>query len=75
MKPGIVLMAELRGAIAERLLEIQTRYDPRMVAELPPHVTINEEFTVCVMSRFCQLQRHQARLGHRVGRLLTRRSH
>jgi 2'-5' RNA ligase len=41
MKPGIVLMAELRGAIAERLLEIQTRYDPRMVAELPPHVTIS----------------------------------
>jgi 2'-5' RNA ligase len=41
MKPGIVLMSELRGVIAERLLEIQQRYDPRMVAELPPHVTIS----------------------------------
>jgi 2'-5' RNA ligase len=40
MKPGIITMTELRGAIAERLREIQRRYDPRMVAELPPHVTI-----------------------------------
>lgn len=40
MKPGIVMMAELHGAIAERLREIQQRYDPRMAAELPPHITI-----------------------------------
>ena len=40
MKPGIIVMSELRGDVAERLLEIQRRYDPRMVAELPPHITI-----------------------------------
>jgi 2'-5' RNA ligase len=40
MKPGIIVMSELRGSIAERLLDIQRQYDPRMVAELPPHITI-----------------------------------
>jgi 2'-5' RNA ligase len=41
VKPGIITMAELHGAIADRLLAIQARYDPRMVAELPPHITIS----------------------------------
>jgi len=41
MKPGVITMTELHGALAERLLEIQQRYDPRMVAELPPHITIS----------------------------------
>lgn len=40
MKPGIIVMSELRGALAERVREIQQRYDPRMAAELPPHITI-----------------------------------
>ena len=40
MKPGIIVMSELRGPLAERLREIQRRFDPRMAAELPPHVTI-----------------------------------
>jgi 2'-5' RNA ligase len=40
MKPGIIVMSELRGELADRILEIQRRYDPRMAAELPPHVTI-----------------------------------
>ncbi|MGE5102588.1 MAG: 2'-5' RNA ligase family protein [Deltaproteobacteria bacterium] len=40
MKPGIVMMAELHGVIADRVREIQQRYDPRMAAELPPHITI-----------------------------------
>jgi 2'-5' RNA ligase len=40
LKAGIVVMSELRGELAARLLEIQQRYDPRMAAELPPHVTI-----------------------------------
>src|SRR5262249_19510373 len=40
LKPGVIVMSELRGPIAERLLEVQRRYDPRMAAELPPHVTI-----------------------------------
>ena len=40
MKSGIIVMAELRGPVAERLRIIQRRFDPRMAAELPPHVTI-----------------------------------
>ncbi len=41
MKSGIVLLAELTGPVAERILEIQKRFDPRMAAELPPHVTLS----------------------------------
>jgi 2'-5' RNA ligase len=41
MKPGIVLLAELSGPVADRILEIQKRFDPRMAAELPPHVTLS----------------------------------
>lgn len=40
MKPGIVVMAELHGELAARIAEIQRRYDPRMAAELPPHITL-----------------------------------
>lgn len=40
MKPGIVIIAELTGPVAERIHEIQVEFDPRMAAELPPHVTI-----------------------------------
>src|SRR4051812_19327818 len=40
MKPGIIVMSELDGPLAERVREIQRRFDPRMAAELPPHVTI-----------------------------------
>lgn len=40
MKPGIVVMSELHGPIADRLRDIQRRADPRMLAELPPHITI-----------------------------------
>src|SRR3954471_2013348 len=40
VKPGIIVMSELHGAIAARLHDIQMEYDPRMAAELPPHVTI-----------------------------------
>jgi 2'-5' RNA ligase len=40
MKPGIIVMSELRGPIADWLLSIQRQYDPRLAAELPPHVTI-----------------------------------
>lgn len=40
MKSGIIVMSELRGPVAERLRRIQQQYDPRMAAELPPHVTI-----------------------------------
>jgi 2'-5' RNA ligase len=40
VKSGIVLLAELSGPVADRIHEIQKRYDPRMAAELPPHVTL-----------------------------------
>ena len=40
MKPGIIVMSELHGPLADRIREIQRRFDPRMVAELPPHITI-----------------------------------
>jgi 2'-5' RNA ligase len=40
MKPGIIVMSELHGEIADRVRELQRRFDPRMAAELPPHITI-----------------------------------
>jgi 2'-5' RNA ligase len=40
MKPGVIVMSELRGDIANWLTTIQRQYDPRLAAELPPHVTI-----------------------------------
>lgn len=40
MKPGIIVMAELHGELADRVRDIQRPFDPRMVAELPPHITI-----------------------------------
>lgn len=40
MKAGIVLLAELTGPVADRIREIQKRFDPRMAAELPPHITL-----------------------------------
>jgi 2'-5' RNA ligase len=40
VKPGVIVMSELHGPIVEWLHEIQQRYDPRMAAELPPHITI-----------------------------------
>lgn len=40
MKAGIIVMSELTGAIADRIRSIQERYDPRLAAELPPHITL-----------------------------------
>jgi 2'-5' RNA ligase len=40
VKPGIIVMSELEGDIAARVLDVQRRFDPRVAAELPPHVTI-----------------------------------
>lgn len=40
MKPGIVIVAELTGALATRVHAVQERFDPRMAAELPPHLTL-----------------------------------
>jgi 2'-5' RNA ligase len=40
MKPGIVIVSPIGGDIGDRIREMQSRYDPRMAAELPPHITI-----------------------------------
>ena len=40
VKPSIVVIAALSGPAVERIHEIQQRFDPRMAAELPPHVTL-----------------------------------
>ena len=39
MKPGIVILAEARGELKARLLEIQRQFDPKL-AKTTPHVTI-----------------------------------
>jgi len=40
MKPSIVVIASLTGPVAEQIHELQRRFDPRMAAELPPHITL-----------------------------------
>src|SRR4051812_43711064 len=40
MKPGVIIMSELPPPFADRIRDVQLRFDPRMAAELPPHVTI-----------------------------------
>jgi 2'-5' RNA ligase len=40
VKPGVVVMSRLTGELADRVHAVQKRFDPRMAAELPPHVTI-----------------------------------
>jgi 2'-5' RNA ligase len=40
VKAGIVIVATLAGPVAERIHEIQERFDARMAAELPPHLTL-----------------------------------
>src|ERR1019366_3400036 len=37
---GIFVIAELDGAIAERIHALQERFDPKLAAGLPPHVTL-----------------------------------
>jgi 2'-5' RNA ligase len=39
-KTGIFIIAELRGAVADRVREIQERYDPKLARQSPPHVTL-----------------------------------
>jgi 2'-5' RNA ligase len=40
LKAGILILSELHGPIRERILEIQRKFDPRLAADLPPHVTL-----------------------------------
>ncbi|MBI3504498.1 MAG: 2'-5' RNA ligase family protein [Proteobacteria bacterium] len=37
---GIFIVAELEGPIAARIHALQERFDPKLAAELPPHVTV-----------------------------------
>ena len=40
MKPGIVILSELHGHLREKILEIQRRFDPKLAAGIPPHLTL-----------------------------------
>lgn len=40
MKPGIVILGEMRGEMRARILEIQRRFDPKLANGLPPHITL-----------------------------------
>ena len=40
MKAGIVLLSELQGEIRDRILDVQKRFDPRLAAGVPPHLTL-----------------------------------
>lgn len=40
MKPGIVILSELQGELRDRILEIQRRFDPKLAAGIPPHLTL-----------------------------------
>jgi 2'-5' RNA ligase len=40
VKAGIVILSELQGEIRDRILEIQQRFDPRLAAGVPPHLTL-----------------------------------
>jgi 2'-5' RNA ligase len=40
LKTGIVILSELHGPIRERILEIQRKFDPRLAAGVPPHLTL-----------------------------------
>lgn len=37
---GIYVIAEIGGPLGERIHALQKRFDPKMAAELPPHVTL-----------------------------------
>ena len=40
LKSGIFVIAEIKGPAAKRIRKIQKRFDPRLVTEWPPHVTL-----------------------------------
>jgi 2'-5' RNA ligase len=37
---GIFILVELRGPVADRIRALQVRYDPRLAAFAPPHLTL-----------------------------------
>jgi 2'-5' RNA ligase len=40
MKSGIVILSELQGPLRDRILDIQRRFDPKLAAGVPPHLTL-----------------------------------
>ena len=38
--PGIFVIAEVEGALGQRIHEIQARVDPKLARSLPPHITL-----------------------------------
>jgi len=40
VKAGIVILSEIQGVVRERILEIQRRFDPKLAAGVPPHLTL-----------------------------------
>jgi 2'-5' RNA ligase len=40
LKPGIVILSEVRGDMRARILEIQRQFDPKLANGLPPHITV-----------------------------------
>lgn len=40
MKAGIVILSELQGQLRERIQDIQKRFDPKLAAGIPPHLTL-----------------------------------
>jgi 2'-5' RNA ligase len=40
LKSGIVILSELHGELRDKILEIQRRFDPKLAAGLPPHLTL-----------------------------------
>jgi len=40
VKSGIIILSELQGIVRERILEIQRRFDPKLAAGVPPHLTL-----------------------------------
>jgi 2'-5' RNA ligase len=41
VKAGIVILSELQDELRERILAIQRRFDPRLAAGVPPHLTLS----------------------------------
>ena len=40
MKSGIIIIAPLEPPLRERILELQRRFDPKLAAAQPPHLTV-----------------------------------
>ncbi len=41
VKPAIIILSELQGDVREHVAEIQRRFDPKLAAGVPPHLTLS----------------------------------